>query len=110
MRIVHWRMNLLANLLAFLVLPVLPTGEIRRDAGAGQSARLGAVTAAVSSRCAATAGGRTAAVARPVLALSLRLAASLALGLPAGALALDLPQASPVPGGVVLLPLSSRGR
>ncbi|MFI4869535.1 MAG: peptidoglycan DD-metalloendopeptidase family protein [Steroidobacterales bacterium] len=60
----------------------------------------------MSSRCAATAG-RTAAAARPVLALSLRLAASLALSLPAGALALDLPQASPVPGGVVLLPLAA---
>jgi hypothetical protein len=29
-RIVHWRMNLLANLLAFLSKPVLPGGEIAR--------------------------------------------------------------------------------
>ncbi len=58
----------------------------------------------MSRRHAGTAGCTA---ARTALAWILRLAAALALNPPAAALALGLPQASPVPGGVALLPLAA---
>jgi murein DD-endopeptidase MepM/ murein hydrolase activator NlpD len=58
----------------------------------------------VSGRSAGTAG-RIAPITRPALSPCLGLAAVLALGLPGGGLAISLPAASQVPGGVALLPL-----
>ena len=59
----------------------------------------------MSSRYAGTAGS-IAPARGPALGLYLRLAAALALSLPASALAISLPQASQVPGGVALLPFA----
>jgi len=50
---------------------------------------------------------RSARAAGPALSWGLPLAACLTLAGPPGALALGLPQASPVPGGVALLPLAT---
>jgi murein DD-endopeptidase MepM/ murein hydrolase activator NlpD len=62
----------------------------------------------VSSQRAGTAagGGRFARALAPALSLWLGLAAALGLSLPGSALAIGLPQASQVPGGVALLPLA----
>jgi murein DD-endopeptidase MepM/ murein hydrolase activator NlpD len=62
----------------------------------------------MSGRCAGKAGGIVLCL-RPALRLSLTLAALLALCPSGHALAIGLPEASPVPGGVALLPLPAGG-
>lgn len=60
----------------------------------------------MSSQRVGASGGRPAPASGPALSLCLGLAAALGLSLSGSALAITLPQASQVPGGVALLPLA----